>query len=293
EFVFFSSGQFPQFTDNLVAYGIATQADGKVLFFGSFTDSPGGFVARLNHNGTPDLSFAENGILELLVGDDSDVFGMTLLNDGSLVVGGTFSSTESSLQQGYVAKITRQGELASTFADNGVQILERISGHTFSQIARAQDGGVYTAWNYAAGFNSVTGPLIKSDQAGQLDVNFGVDGVLERSSGLLAWDRGLDILEDGNIVTYRISSFAPLLFKYDEFGNSDADFNGDSIDTGPLRGGLMRIRADGVIFVGGTKADSPADAEVRLFGLKNNIPLLNPRFFQDGEIDMLFRSSFD
>jgi uncharacterized delta-60 repeat protein len=90
---------------------LASQADGKVIIGGSFTTVGGislSSVARLNPDGTPDLSFSPSNGLNEGVGT------MTLQADGKVLIGGGFSAVGTASRKG-IARLNREGSLDPTF----------------------------------------------------------------------------------------------------------------------------------------------------------------------------------
>jgi len=70
--------------------GIVEQADGKIVLAGETNNgSASNFVmARLDTNGTPDASFADNGILEVDLNGQEQFMSVTEQTDGKLIAGG-------------------------------------------------------------------------------------------------------------------------------------------------------------------------------------------------------------
>src|SRR5205814_6841029 len=73
-------------------YAVAVQPDGKIVIGGDFTSyNPGAAttqrIMRLNADGTPDASFNAGG-----AGADGTVRAVAMQPDGSIVIGGDFTS---------------------------------------------------------------------------------------------------------------------------------------------------------------------------------------------------------
>jgi uncharacterized delta-60 repeat protein len=92
-------------------YALALQADGRVVIGGSFTlvdDFPSFGVARLNIDGSVDLSFAPIG------GADDTVYALAIQNDGRIIAGGGFSTYDGEPRRG-VVRINTDGTLDPAF----------------------------------------------------------------------------------------------------------------------------------------------------------------------------------
>src|SRR5256886_3355179 len=82
------------------ASGIATssvlQADGKIVVGGTFDNGSNGFMlARYNANGTLDSTFGTFGVTRTAIGaGDAFSFGIGLLSDGRIVLGGYSAATQ-------------------------------------------------------------------------------------------------------------------------------------------------------------------------------------------------------
>ncbi len=102
--------------DNLV-YTLELQGDGKILaggFFNNFNGTSRNRIARLNPDGSLDLSF------NVGTGFSSLVFGLTLQADGKVLVGGLFTSYDGTSRTS-LARLNGDGTLDASFAAPTVQ----------------------------------------------------------------------------------------------------------------------------------------------------------------------------
>ena len=91
---------------------MAIQADGKILVGGSFRNigvNPRASVARLNANGTLDLTFDPG------VGPNGAVRAVAVQFNGKILIGGDFSSV-AGLTRGYIARLSRGGTNETAFS---------------------------------------------------------------------------------------------------------------------------------------------------------------------------------
>jgi uncharacterized delta-60 repeat protein len=164
------------------AKGTATsavlQADGKIVVGGTYdTGSSRGFmVARYNSNGTLDGTFATGGVTKTAIGSgDAFSFGIGLLSDGRIVLGGYSATTQD--HDFTVACYNSNGALDQTFGTGGIAATD-FSGGTDdiayalavqrdNKIVLGGRSGDYPTFNFA---------IARYTNAGQLDQTFGTGG---------------------------------------------------------------------------------------------------------------------
>lgn len=164
------------------AYGIALQADGKVIVGGSFQISGTNlnYIARLNTNGILDGTFLNpgTGIYSYI----STPNAVGLQSNGQIIVGGDFTSINGT-PRNYLARLNTGGDLDTSFdaliANGNVKSLvvtpqdkivlrgdfTSINGYSCNQIARLNpDGSVDTTFNPGSGVNgTVTAVAVQAD----------------------------------------------------------------------------------------------------------------------------------
>jgi uncharacterized delta-60 repeat protein len=94
---------------NGTVYGVAIQADGKILIAGDFSTIGGGtrnHIARLNADGSPDSSFNPNV--------DGSVFCIAAQSDGKILLGGDFG-TVGGVPRSCIARLNPDGTVDSSF----------------------------------------------------------------------------------------------------------------------------------------------------------------------------------
>jgi len=136
-------------------------------------------ISKYNYEGVIDNSFGENGVVHLTNSISTNC--MKILNDGSIVVAGTYYvQPESELG---MCKLTPKGELDATFADGGIwhmNIIEDLgwTNEVFSNILEDNNGSLILSGpgNYAT-FTSMIQPFLSKFSAnGKLDTSFGENG---------------------------------------------------------------------------------------------------------------------
>lgn len=103
---------------------LGLQSDGKIIAAGRGNDS-GTFtsyahIARFNADGTLDTTFGNNGKVIKYGGSESDIYGLEILPDNSIIAVGYVLNNNSDIQ---VIKLTPDGVYDTTFGNNGVALL--------------------------------------------------------------------------------------------------------------------------------------------------------------------------
>ena len=143
----------------------ALQPDGKILVGGNFRFTNGSQIrgiARLNEDGTLDTNFNVGGS-----GASSSVYDIVTMNDGKILICGTFTSYNGMSVNG-LARLNADGTLDTTFNAGGSGVFGQ--GSTFNVDALAVQGD---------------GKIIAAGQSVAATVFFGHSGHADCSSGWL------------------------------------------------------------------------------------------------------------
>ncbi|MBX2905141.1 MAG: T9SS type A sorting domain-containing protein [Taibaiella sp.] len=155
-------------------YGVALQADGKLVIAGSCSPSNIG-VARLKENGIVDSSFGTNGIEKSIYCSGVAKVGVT--TDGKIVVGGTAPSTH-----GYNLMLVRylsDGSLDPSFNSTGiVYTLAGDAGSNYGRGMKLQpDDKILLAGSASYGSEGSNFVIVRYNTDGTLDASFGSGGI--------------------------------------------------------------------------------------------------------------------
>jgi uncharacterized delta-60 repeat protein len=246
------------------AYGIALQADGKVIVGGSFTVSGTNLnqIVRLNTNGTLDVTFLNpsTGIYSYI----STPKAVGLQSNGQIVVGGDFTSINGT-PRNYLARLNTGGDVDTSFnaliQDGNVQNLfvtpqdkiviggsfTSINGYSRNQIARLNaDGSVDTTFNPGLGVNgSVSAVAVQTDGKVIVAGQFGqFDGINCPGLARLNTNGTFDVTFNagtGAAYSYSTHGVACVASQPDGktlIGGSFSSFNGTNIN------GIARLNSD-------------------------------------------------
>ncbi len=154
---------------------IFVQNDGSIVFSGNM--NTGAILLKMDSNGIPDSNFGANGIKEL--SSMSQLFycwSTALTNDGNYVMVGLDAEDFSNMNLSCI-KVDSNGDLVTSFADNGRFILDMYSGtpevyEMFSIIKKRADGKLLLSGN------STQPLLLLMDENGNIDTDFGSNGIV-------------------------------------------------------------------------------------------------------------------
>ena len=163
-------------------YAVALQSDGKVLIGGDFSSVDGvtrGRIARLNSNGSLDLTFDPGD------GVNDAVRAILFASDGGVIIGGSFTSVNGTARN-HIARLNADGSVDSAF-------LSGVDGANNSIFALALqvDGKILAAGDFTR-FNGVTRnrlTRLNSDGSNDPTINFGAGADAFVSSLLIQPDR--------------------------------------------------------------------------------------------------------
>ena len=239
---------FTGFND-AIANVTAIQSDGKILVAGQIPNSQGlgeAGVARYNTDGSLDSSFGTAGVVT--TSENVSIFGIAVLSDGKIVVGGAGFLTVDAL------RFNSNGSLDTTFGSNGVGSVRPFAPNAFDAssggMALESDGKILVAAGSA---------LVRFTANGQADSSFGTDGVVP----LLSAATAIALLSNGQIlITSSFNSLVPVssgtIARYNSNGSLDTTFalNGQISTVGPasaialLSGGKFIVAGSFPVSVG-------------------------------------------
>lgn len=250
----------------------AIQSDGKIVIGGCFSVYDGvarNHVARLNSDGSLDTSF-NPGVYFSNQGLNLQIYAISVLSDGRIVVGGKFSAVDGAYSTAAVALINPDGSLDETFNTGG-------GANDWVMAIKVQPddkiilGGLFTTYGGAS-----AGGILRIDTNGSIDPSF--DSGTGVGSGVytIAIQSDNKIIIGGDFVEYNGTPRNGIV-RVGADGSLDNSFDpGQGVDTGEYIGALA-IQSDDKIMIGGyfTSYDGT---------LMNNIARINA----DGSLDSSF-----
>lgn len=229
---------------------LALQSDGKIIAAGDVFNH-GDFhqfgIARYGSNGTLDITFGVNG---KMVSDFLDyrisLNAVLVQQDGKIIVGGLMSKDSSSLlSHSFLARYTCNGTLDPDFGSGGKVIIEGIG---FSSLALQSDGSIIAAGYSYTDFKSDF-VLLRYEENGILDNDFGINGIVTTSIGENDFGYDVALQSDGKIILLGGYQDNFAMARYDNDGYLDPAFgtNGIVVLAIGFSPNSVKIQSDGKI----------------------------------------------
>ena len=276
------------------AFGVALQADGKILVAGVTTSATTGkdfVLLRYNENGSLDAEFGGNGIVstDVQLGSDDEARSIVLQADGKIVVAG--SSDDGNQKKGAVVRYNIDGSIDTTFGTNGVALLS-FEGTQNSEIKvvkiHALTGNILVGGSTAVNATKAKPVVARLTSAGVLDTSFNETGIR------LLWISSLDsqylmtvedlvVQTNGKISCVGWRDFPSMSFSNDMWacrintnGTMDTAFSTDGVNTynggfnGNDRAFSLHLKDDASMVVAGSGDNSSQSYAFVLFEVATN-----------------------
>jgi uncharacterized delta-60 repeat protein len=259
-------------------FALAVQTDGKIIVGGSFATYNGTnirFLARLNTDGTRDLSFNPGG-----AGPDGPVDGIAIQPDGKILIGGAFTSYNGDpAASDRIMRLNADGTRDLTFNPGGTGA----AGGNFVDAITVQIdgtiliGGFFTTYNDDPAAND---NIMRLKQDGTRDAAFNAGG-----TGANSGVHGIAVQPDGKIVIVGLfnayngdASVSDDVMRLNADGTRDATFNPGGAGAA-ARTRTVAVLTDGKILIGG---------DFFAYNGDGNVPHNMMRLNTDGTRDQTF-----
>jgi|JI6StandDraft_1071083.scaffolds.fasta_scaffold06638_2 uncharacterized delta-60 repeat protein len=264
-----------------VLYGIELQEDGKIVAAGSALDATytsEAKVLRLLPDGTPDMDFGTNGIVDLPLNEESYAYDLLIKDNGQLLIAG-ISAIQPYVYAMAITQLNSDGSIDTSFGTNGTTIINLGNGDEYAYaIALQADGKILVAGNSLdANYNNVP-TLVRLTTEGDLDLSFSEDGVAFYPVSQVENElRSVAVQSDGKIIVG--GHYAPdlfdvdvLLLRFNEDGTLDETFGVEGALEDPITPygadecfGLIIDAQDNIIITGYASTASGWDAFVKKY----------------------------
>jgi uncharacterized delta-60 repeat protein len=286
-----------------VAYGVAVQADGKIVAAGTSGGYSRFALARYNPNGSLDTSFGGDGKVTTDFTPNGDyAYGMGIQADGKIVAAGNADVTRSDSRFA-VARYNANGSLDATFGGDG-KVTTDLTSYPDDGLAMAIQADQKIVMVGGAGFGAPNEKfgLVRYNTNGSLDATFGGDGKVTTDFGPqpdVAF--GVAIQSNGKIVAAGGSSLGPsnnpkfALARFNVNGSLDGSFGGDGKRTTDFSPGdddaySVAIQADGKIVAAGQASSRNAKFALARYNANGS---LDTTFGGDGKRTTDLTDAFD
>jgi uncharacterized delta-60 repeat protein len=246
-------------------YAIKEQSDGKILVSGEFISYQSvnqNRLIRFNPDGTKDLSF------NIGTGFNEGVYCIAVQSDGKILVGGSFSSYNGTIQNGII-RLNSNGTKDISF-NIGTGINSGISPYRIQTIQIQSDGKILVGGSFSS-YNGISqNGIIRLNSNGTKDTTFNIGSGFNGSIESIAIQSDGKIVVGGDYTSYnnisqnrliRLNSDATKDFSF----NIGIGFYGfvDSVNS-------IVIQSDGKIIVGGGFAEFNGIVERGLIRLNSD-----------------------
>ncbi len=222
----------------------ALQTDGKILIGGDFTSydgDPFGRIARLNTDGSPDVTFTN------VTGANQSVFSIAVQNDGKIFIGGSFANYDGTTRPG-IARLNTLGSLDLSF-DPGTGPYNRIYSSAIQS-----NGKIILAGDFLK-YNGVPkGYICRANDNGSVDLTFCPQTGANSYVTTCPLQQDGKIMIGGNFTAYNGTNrnkIARLLTD----GTIDATFDpGTGVTSAPFSTEVVNsisVQSDGKMIIGG------------------------------------------
>jgi uncharacterized delta-60 repeat protein len=276
-------------TSSDMAFGLALQTDGKIVFAGYASTPNTTTVVRLNSDGSLDNQFDGDGVRSLPFGSGLGRTPVAVQDDGRLVIAGT--SHAGGLNQFVATRLNSNGSMDTTFDGDGVRYVDWESSLSYlsDMAVQSDDKVVLAGYTYVSGSG---GAVVRLNSDGSLDGAFGSGG-----TAVIDFDQNLDIAlglviaDDSKLVVAGQSVGVDLdaaLVRLNTDGSLDPTFAGDGqLTTDMTRAGTeqlwgsqsVAVQADGKVLVAGWAENST---------IPDGSSLAVVRYNPDGALDATF-----
>ena len=283
---------------------VAIQEDGKIVVAGYTGEFPAEdfAVVRYNPDGSLDASFGTGGIVITdILGRNSEGYGMTLQNDGKIIVVG--ASDDASEANTALVRYNSNGTTDNTFDDDGIVITDLFNTEDFGYAVVVQDDNKILVGGFAIAAASEDFALIRYNEDGTLDNTFGSDGIVTTDfDGFYNIANCMLIQDDGKIVLAGFTTngldedFA--IARYNSNGSLDNSFDGDGkvttdFDASEENINSIALQSSGKLIVGGYSFINAPLLEDFIIARYNINGSLDNTFGSEGFITTDFNSLFD
>ena len=251
---------------------VALQTDGKIVAAGRRTGTPLSdmVMVRYHPDGRVDSLFGSDGIVVTNLREEDEAFSIAIQPDGQIILAG-FASISASGDFA-VTRYNPDGTLDKFFGEGG-KVITDIDGVNASDFIKAMvllpDGKILVVGNANNAFfdGQADVGMVRYDQNGILDPEFGVGGIKVTSFGAFTNSHGLAVQPDGKILFGGISNAINedkrwLLARFQSNGSLDEGFGVGGFTTTKVPGNndyatAVHIQSDSRVILTGMSGGNP------------------------------------
>ncbi len=215
---------------------VAIDSDGTIAAAGFYFNGKNNdfAVVRYTPAGIPDNNFGKNGTAGTPIGSfDDEATGVAIQKDHKIIAAGYYLN--GNYNNIALVRYNTNGSLDNSFGLNGIVTTQVGTSHNFAQsVAVQNDGKIVVAGSAIIG-GSYNIALVRYNNDGSLDINFGNNGIITTLIGKGSFAYSVLIQGDGKIVAagYALigSKYEFALARYNSNGIQDSTFGINGIST--------------------------------------------------------------
>jgi uncharacterized delta-60 repeat protein len=257
----------------------------NILVAGNGNATTSYIVEKHLEDGTSDLAFGSNGFASINIAANSkdNANAMQVQSDGTILIAGT-SDSDLSLFGTYwdvfVSRLLADGTLDTSFGTNGhVKTNLGTNDDEVWEIATTSKGAIYVL--AATQNTSIATKLLKYDATGNLDITFGINGVLDVPIAIdsrvyeMQINAQDEIIISGTELNSSTNEYEVMVLKLDAQGAFITSFGNSGITsiTDPLENYTTRdmiTTTDGGLFIIGAAGSSSTNTKFAMYKLTSN-----------------------
>lgn len=221
---------FLSFQGNDYCAGSMVLNDGSILLGGYNDENIFANTAKINSDGTFDITYGTNGIKFLKInGSDEIIYNLLQQPDGKLIAIGNKTDMLASVHNTVLVRYKTDGSVDSSFGNNGIFYITE-PGFIYHSATLQPDNKILLSGDKNSGDPDVPSAIcvIRLNDNGSIDNNFGTNGIaLVSSANTSGSGKGINILADGKIMVAgkdAVTSNLIVLARLLTDGSPDNDF---------------------------------------------------------------------
>jgi uncharacterized delta-60 repeat protein len=241
-------------TNSGYLFDIKIQNDGKIV--GIYNNNGNNVVFRFNIDGSPDLSFADQGKIIINFPEyEINAITLTIQNDDKIIVAGN-AQIVIGFTVSAIMRYNNDGSVDNSFGNSGL-VINNIGG-SITLVKIQSDSKILTIGNFLGSSYA----LSRYDSNGILDLGFGINGIINGIANSDTFMSDLLIQDDSKILLGGVSRnqtefYKTTLVRYDTNGNIDNSFGNGGIaiienNQNEVRSSSLLLQNDGKIIIGGS-----------------------------------------
>lgn len=274
--------------------------DNKILVAGSlktvdFFNAP--MVVRFNENGELDTTFGVDGVAQIPVIENENIFdAIVVQNDGKIVASGHYAVDLLQFAM-LVVRFMPDGTLDASFGNNGQTVIPLgADAESFGMQLTSENKIVVTGFTASPQYNYDM-LLMQFNTDGNLDSGFGVDGIITSDFGNYDVGSAIEIQADGKILIAGGTGEGPpndvemAVWRYLTDGTADTTFGEGGVAKVQISDQVdealgIALQADGEIVIAGRSINENFNLDFIVARMLNDLKLSTPELTENTSMSL-------